>query len=417
MFRPDSRIFSGRFSNLLNSLEVSLTRKLKNNTKGFSLVELLVAITVLVIVAVPLLHSFVTAAMTNAKAKKKMEATTVAENVLEQIKGTKLAALLDTTNASVTKNADGTYTVTYDDQTVNGQTFNAKATFDASDYSGDTGENQYNAEKVADVSNMDVLKDAFYVQDSEQDRTYAAKLATDIGGNYSTDLVLTQMSREAIIDIASTKSGSDNVTTVTLTYKYSVGALKTETFQTKIYDNADISNGALRAVYLFYSPLYSSTLSASPLDKITINNDNATPVTVYLVKQSTTSDTTTINEQNYKAAVTVNENAAGAATNWSLDSAYQASTAIRTNIGWSVLKQTDGTYKEISSQLILKYSHLSYSINGDNAKSVLDYRYITGEKSQDRIYKVTVEVFKKADGNEKYSADNLLLSYVGTKED
>lgn len=54
------------------------------NNGGFSLVELLIAIVILSIIVVPLLHSFVTSARTNAKSRNTMHATAIAEDVMEQ---------------------------------------------------------------------------------------------------------------------------------------------------------------------------------------------------------------------------------------------------------------------------------------------------------------------------------------------
>lgn len=60
-------------------------RKLNKNA-GFSLVELLIAVTILAIIVIPLLHMFVTTARLNGKAKQKQRATTVAQNLIEGMK-------------------------------------------------------------------------------------------------------------------------------------------------------------------------------------------------------------------------------------------------------------------------------------------------------------------------------------------
>ena len=46
------------------------TKEGQLNNAGFSLVELLIAMVVLAIIVVPLLHSFVTSARTNAKSRR-----------------------------------------------------------------------------------------------------------------------------------------------------------------------------------------------------------------------------------------------------------------------------------------------------------------------------------------------------------
>lgn len=59
-------------------------RERKNG--GFTLVEILVAITVLGIIVVPFMHSFVTASRTNSKAKELQNATALGSNLMEEIK-------------------------------------------------------------------------------------------------------------------------------------------------------------------------------------------------------------------------------------------------------------------------------------------------------------------------------------------
>ena len=51
------------------------TERRQLNNEGFSLIELLIAIVILSIIVVPLLHSFVTSARTNAKSRNTMHAT------------------------------------------------------------------------------------------------------------------------------------------------------------------------------------------------------------------------------------------------------------------------------------------------------------------------------------------------------
>ena len=58
---------------------------MRRDNRGLTLVELLVAMTILAIVLVPLLHAFTTAARVNAKAKNNFRATTVAQTLMEQM--------------------------------------------------------------------------------------------------------------------------------------------------------------------------------------------------------------------------------------------------------------------------------------------------------------------------------------------
>lgn len=65
-------------------------RQLKDNNKGLSLIEVLVAVIILAIVVTPFLHSFVTTANTNRKAKDIHKATVLAQSVVESCKAENL---------------------------------------------------------------------------------------------------------------------------------------------------------------------------------------------------------------------------------------------------------------------------------------------------------------------------------------
>ena len=61
--------------------------------KGFSLIEIIVAIAILAVIVLPLLHAFVTSSRLNAKARNKLMAIETAKNIMEQIKGYNLAEI------------------------------------------------------------------------------------------------------------------------------------------------------------------------------------------------------------------------------------------------------------------------------------------------------------------------------------
>lgn len=60
---------------------------MKKGNKGFSLVEVMIAITILAIIVTPFLASFLRATKINAKSRKMLRATTIAENVMEGLSG------------------------------------------------------------------------------------------------------------------------------------------------------------------------------------------------------------------------------------------------------------------------------------------------------------------------------------------
>lgn len=66
---------------------------MKKDNKGFSLIELMAAVVILAIIVTPLLHSFMTVVRTNAKARRLLRSTTVAENVMEGLSGLSLETI------------------------------------------------------------------------------------------------------------------------------------------------------------------------------------------------------------------------------------------------------------------------------------------------------------------------------------
>lgn len=63
--------------------------------RGFTLVEVIIAVVIMTIAAIPILHAFSTSAQTSSKALIKMRATNAAENIMEDIKGLTLEQIVD----------------------------------------------------------------------------------------------------------------------------------------------------------------------------------------------------------------------------------------------------------------------------------------------------------------------------------
>lgn len=83
-------------------------RKIKDNNKGFTLVELIITVVILALVAAPFLSSFATAANTNAKSKRIQEANELSQYIIERFKNaTRDLSTIDATDLS-------TYGLTYD---------------------------------------------------------------------------------------------------------------------------------------------------------------------------------------------------------------------------------------------------------------------------------------------------------------
>lgn len=89
-------------------------QKKPNSNAGFSLVELLIAVTILSIIVIPLMHLFLSSAKLNVKSRQTLRATTVAQDIMEGLKAYDVDELQEQFNHPL----DGFYVL--DDRMVKG---------------------------------------------------------------------------------------------------------------------------------------------------------------------------------------------------------------------------------------------------------------------------------------------------------
>ena len=69
-----------------------------NKNAGFSLLELLIAVTILAIITIPMLHMFVTSARINGKSRITLRATVLAQDIVEGLKAYHIDEIQDQFN-------------------------------------------------------------------------------------------------------------------------------------------------------------------------------------------------------------------------------------------------------------------------------------------------------------------------------
>lgn len=135
----------------------------KLNNKGMSLVEVIIAITILGLVAVPVLHSMTTAMVYNQKARIRQEMTLTAESIMETFKGYDLDELFvkfGGTSENSVKGIEGTEGTgidgvdapsgfSYSSSTVIGMEPARKYTFNINGMKVDSEQELYNVEIIA----------------------------------------------------------------------------------------------------------------------------------------------------------------------------------------------------------------------------------------------------------------------------
>ena len=438
----------------------------ERNNSGFTLVELLIAIAILGIIVGPFMHSFVTAARTNAKAQQIQNATVLATNIMEEVKANDMGDLAfqfnypkradgtsrfdivssyasvyelmmrNNTLQNVTKylqsgTADNrpyvTSSVLYKDYQTNlddnyellGQElgkyyfvmegleagasqYDALITLDSNGYKT-VDDKGYNDQHTPVIEALDVLEDAFYVQKANQDEEFAERFVEETGDELED--VLASMARTITIDMEA--EGELNRVYVTYTYTYGSNTLTEERL---IYTNSESPEYSLKSIYLFFAPNYAATSASSHKDAIIINNLNNIDASVYLIKQRVTSANSielSLKESNYRAEISLIENV----TNFNFSS-HKAYASIRTNLGKN-LYDSDAI---VSNQVLYKYGGSDgRPENRPNVDKVLGVNSLDGSVEKDRIYEVTVAIYKKGEAAKKFTGEPV-AKITGSKD-
>ncbi len=179
-------------------------KKRQLNNEGFSLVELLIAIVILSIIVVPLLHSFVTSAKTNAKSRSTMHATAIAEDVMEMFEAHTLEEMSDIytsaapagfTNTAVKDDTTGIWTYTIRDDSTTSGTYDVVVKIDPTAYSA------VNSVDRVDISNLAGNLNAVYSEAADG----ALEAYSYFGGGLYTADIVQKTTRKTEINIDSSK--------------------------------------------------------------------------------------------------------------------------------------------------------------------------------------------------------------------
>lgn len=352
------------------------SRKLKHklnrnlNNRGFSLVEILIAVAILVLCAVPLLKAFVTSAQTNVRARQNLNATTLAENIMEEIKAAGVEGYGVKSGDTVT--IDGVdlpvYEAEYSNYSFDGRAYDVKAVMTPSQetYLDGTDEKAYNAQGIPEISVMDDSRDAVYVEDKNARFDIIDENADSLG-----------MKAEELLNACRTEyrfavKENHGRYTVTQTVTYSDASGNTiGTPQTLTIFDSVLTGADLRSLYVCYIPaLRTAGDMYRTQEKVVIENRQDIPVDVYLIRQGS---------QDTPLAVRIIESAPSTV----------AATQIHTNL--SVDDKTDiGSIERNGS-----------SITAATAKSAFGFQKMGEAAKADAARLYTVEVTVKPVDSEK----------------
>lgn len=340
------------------------------NNRGFSLVEILIAVAILVLCAVPLLKAFVTSAQTNVRARQNLNATTLAENIMEEIKAAGVEGYGVKSGDTVT--IDGVdlpvYEAEYSNYSFDGRAYDVKAVMTPSQetYLDGTDEKAYNAQGIPEISVMDDSRDAVYVEDKNARFDIIDENADSLG-----------MKAEELLNACRTEyrfavKENHGRYTVTQTVTYSDASGNTiGTPQTLTIFDSVLTGADLRSLYVCYIPaLRTAGDMYRTQEKVVIENRQDIPVDVYLIRQGS---------QDTPLAVSIIESAPSTV----------AATQIHTNL--SVDDKTDiGSIERNGS-----------SITAATAKSTFGFQKMGEAAKADAARLYTVEVTVKPVDSEK----------------
>lgn len=400
----------------------------KSNNAGLSLVELLVAITILAIIIVPLLHTFVSSANTNGKAQTIMRATVTAENIMEEFKDKSMESL--STKYGVSANAAGVYTFDFDPTQLSEygtDLYTAQVILDPNDSDPHDSYVSYNQVSVTDVDAITADNSAVYAIYPTYDNTIYDNFAARSTAAHGTDpsyllkdasYFEQHLDRNITVNIIKGSMSTDSEgkpvqlvrITLVITYTYNENATVKALFSSDInyseskelFDNSS-SKKPLTGIYLMYPPRYKAcTQAINPkTDIIQIKNLGNVETNLSIIREKiegTSGDSAYLNQYLiHGASITVFEENVWAGVNYTSDT--KASIKLRTNLMETHLGTGVSTLK-----CTLEYrnnSRSKYTVNNLAAEILsvrtADGKAMDGKAIHKRIYKMKISIYKNGD--------------------
>lgn len=427
-------------------------RKGQLNNGGFSLVELLIAVTILAIIITPLLHSFVTAIRTNAKARNTMHATAIAEDVMEEFEAYGIDGMRDIyKNAGYTEQLDidadgdgvsdnGSYRFTGTDGDTTSGVYDVEVLLNPSPYT------TINTAKIADIQNLAGSLNAVYMEDPEEAETAYGFFMSYAGSN-SKASIMSGTTKTIQINIDSTKLNldtGDGNTVVTDAYMVSASVqyhcnpvlltnnapnnYPQDSNEYIIFSNeADLrvqaeeikakrASGTLTPEDVVVSKLANIVIGIQPRygageDFVIVNNSNNVATNLFLVKQQLSAEkeaALTESEKNsYRLHYTLIEKQPGWVS--SQGASFMSACSLRTNlldskkITYEFSNASNGSslygkaYRE-NDESPFKNSPLEAGDTGTGgiaALTIMQADSLAPLRSHDRMFDITVNIYRE----------------------
>lgn len=344
------------------------------DNRGVSLIEIIIAITILVICAIPLFRSMVMSAQMNVDSRILLAATNTAEKVMENLKADGMEQFIkenqgsseieDVQYLNESKKEEG-YCFTYPEYEMDQQRFSVRV--EVRPYKNEeSGATDYNAEDVANLYRMNRATDAIYTQDSDiAENDYLKAVAR---GEYTSD------QREEVLDnlevhydyVVVSDQNSQRVEQ-NITYMYAGKTLGEH--KTLLYDSSQVK-GTLYSLYIFFEPKLKN--------QITIENPQDYPLDVYLIKQG---------EERMDLSVKLKGTTLMQNLGKEKDPDFTKGVRLKTN------------FDDVSDSIVYSYSQKNVETNLTNAalEQYFDIKMLDDQKLTYRLYDVTVQVLRNGE--------------------
>ena len=399
-----------------------------NDNSGLSIVEVLVAVAILAIVFVPLLKTFTQASTINARAQKLQNVTSLAEGVMEDVKGKSIQELHDLAveredvsflpldkNGTLTKgnlNNVPPYTVTYENVTATqGITYDAVVTIATENYKNkdkdadDIGDvSDANIRELPQINKVDSNKNAVLSWElNKYDNKALENLAAEnsvSGSDIATLKESYKDTAEKYINIEIKEDTDTSSTKVSCEVEYKTGNASDKSLKYLVYTGyfvEPVGSGVSGPnIYLFYTLSENVKDGASniadPIKKENIKIEDKTTGkrhNVYFIMQDGVDKLSTTNG----SEVTLDISGSGYS-----ESIYYDKTSIFTD---AITYLAGGSTTDDESDDVYFFSNLKDK-NGNSGE-------LFNSKSKDRIYYVTVEI-------KEHGKSEVLGTYTSTMQ-
>ena len=372
-------------------------KKRQLNNEGFSLVELLIAIVILSIIVVPLLHSFVTSARTNAKSRTTMHATAIAEDVMEMFEAHSLEEMSDIytgaspagfTNTAVKDDTTGIWTYTIRDDSTTSGTYDVVVKVDPTAYSA------VNSVARVDISNLAGNLNAVYSEAADG----AKEAYSYFGGGIYDANIIQNTTRKTEINIDSSKINVTLATGATVeTDVYLVTASTTYHCDPGVLATGRSANyPQTGAEYVFNNPDNVET-------NLLVVEQTATQDKIDMVTDTLATDYNTMRSK-YGISLELREAWPG----WmpAPGTTQTSAGTLRTNL----LDKSDGLTAYVFVNSSMTGAGAGTGLDYELAKTIMSVTNLTPARAQDRIYDMEVKVYAQ----DKIAAGSPIITMTGT---